>query len=377
MLGKSKRILIFSTAYKPLIGGSEIALEQIVRHLPNVFFDIITIRFNSSLEKKECAGNYCVYRLGFGGNIGKFFFPLLGFFKGLHLYARNNYSLIQAYQASQGAGAAWLLKIFKPQLKFILTLQEGKELAKQNFLIKYFRRLIIRKADFITVISRYLQEYSQSINPRVTPVIIPNGVAVEKFKNARPDENLYGTLGIKKEDRVIISVSRLVNKNGLADLISSVAAVKRQIPQIKLVLIGRGPLLGKLRKQAESSMPGETVIFLGEIRHEKLPEFLKIADVFVRPSLSEGLGNSFLEAMAAGVPVIGTAVGGIPDFLIDGKTGLICEPRNPADLAEKIIRILSDHGLREQIKSQALKLVEEKYNWATIARQFEALYAAN
>ena len=101
---------------------------------------------------------------------------------------------------------------------------------------------------------------------------------------------------------------------------------------------------------------------------------MALADVFVRPSLSEGLGNVFLEAMAAGLPIIGTPVGGILDFLKDGETGLFCRIKNPKSIAEKIKEILSDDRLREKLIQNGQKLAEEKYSWDIIARQMEKIF---
>ncbi len=108
--------------------------------------------------------------------------------------------------------------------------------------------------------------------------------------------------------------------------------------------------------------------------NELLPTHLSMADIFVRPSLSEGLGTAFLEAMAAGLPIIGTPVGGIPDFLKDGETGLFCKVANPKDLAEKIVRILKDEQLREKITENARALLAEKYDWDIIANKFAQIY---
>lgn len=374
MTQKSNRILIFTTAYWPLVGGSEIAIEQIIRRLPNVFFDVITPRLNLGLKKYESAENYRIHRLGFSGRIGKILFPIFGFIKANQLLAKNDYRMIHAYQASHAAGAAWLLKKNKPKLTFILTLQEGKDLAKQSFFVKFFRKLIIRRADIITTISNYLKKYAQLFNPKGKILIIPNGVEVKKFKNAKVDENLYNILEIKKEDRVIIHTGRLVKKNGLIDLIEAIPIIKKELSQIKLLIIGQGTLLNKLKIKVSNLGLDDSILFLGEINYRELPRYLKIADVFVRPSLSEGLGNSFLEAMAAGVPIVGTPVGGIIDFLTDGQTGLFCQPKNPPSIAEAVLKILTDQQLKEKIRIEAQALVEEKYNWDAIARQFENLY---
>ena len=119
---------------------------------------------------------------------------------------------------------------------------------------------------------------------------------------------------------------------------------------------------------------GNRVLFLGHINHSDLPKYYSMADVFVRPSLSEGLGNVFLEAMAMGLPVIGTPVGGIPDFLEDRKTGLFCEASNPQDIAKKIKEILEDKELRKTLVENGLRLVQEKYDWDEIAQQMKEVY---
>ena len=118
-----------------------------------------------------------------------------------------------------------------------------------------------------------------------------------------------------------------------------------------------------------------------------MPKYLKVSDIFIRPSRSEGLGNSFLEAMAAGIPVIATPVGGIPDFLLDPAknpdhepTGYFCEVDNPQSIATQVNKILSDEALRTRIIRNAKKLVTEKYDWSLIAHDmkekvFDKLFA--
>ena len=110
---------------------------------------------------------------------------------------------------------------------------------------------------------------------------------------------------------------------------------------------------------------------MGHIEPEKVYDYLAVADIFVRPSRSEGLGSSFLEAMGAGLPIIATPVGGIPDFLKDGETGLFCEVDDPQDLAEKIKLLMADETLAKRIAENGRQLVLEKYNWDNIAKQIQ------
>jgi len=119
---------------------------------------------------------------------------------------------------------------------------------------------------------------------------------------------------------------------------------------------------------------GKRAFLLGSIPPDDAPKYLAASDIFIRPSLSEGLGSAFLEAMAAGVPIIGTRVGGIPDFLVDGETGLFCEAQNPQSIAEKIKLLLADETLRQKLITNGKKLVAEKYNWNIIVKQMEEIF---
>jgi glycosyltransferase involved in cell wall biosynthesis len=130
----------------------------------------------------------------------------------------------------------------------------------------------------------------------------------------------------------------------------------------------------KLKLQAKDLKLADRVLFLGNMLNSDVPKYLAISDVFVRPSLSEGLGNVFLEAMAAGLPVIGTKVGGILDFLKDSEMGLFCEVKNPQSIAEKIELILNDNNLRQKLIDNGRRLVEEKYNWPKIAQQMKIIF---
>ena len=121
----------------------------------------------------------------------------------------------------------------------------------------------------------------------------------------------------------------------------------------------------------------ERVLFTGHLSHDELPLYLHLSDIFVRPSRSEGMGNVFIEAMAAGLPVIGTPVGGITDFLFDpdrtklGKvtpTGLFCDVDDPASIARAAIRLVEDEALRERIVESGSAMVREKYDWDALAR---------
>lgn len=380
---KSK-ILILSSAYLPHIGGSELAIKNITDRLPDFEFDLITARLDKSTSKYEKLGNVSVFRVGGALSLArlflpKAFLPLMTFLKAKELLKKNKYIAIHAFQASGAAGAGWLLKCFYPDLYFLVTLQEGKNLKKQGWLVNLFRGLIIKKADQATAISRYLKDYILNIRKELKVELIPNGVDIADFsKKFSYGEltDLDNKLGIKPDDKVIISISRLVPKNGLDLLIRAIASLSKDTQSsYKLVLVGDGGQKEELIKLTDELGIKDRVIFGGSVNYRDLPLYLKISDVFVRPSRSEGLGNAFLEAMAAGVPIVGTKVGGIPDFLEDRKTGLF-STFEPEDIAFKIRIILENDKLKEEMINSGLSLVAEKYDWDKIAKSFGELYSS-
>lgn len=378
---KSKKILIFTTAYKPFLGGSELAIQEVVKRLPDWFFNILTPKLRRDLPDLEEYGNYRIHRIGWGHEkIDKLLFPIRGFEYASKLISENKYHLIHAFQASHAAGAAWRLKSNRRCPPFVITLQEGKNLENQNTLVKLARKIILSRADRVTAISEYLKKYAKQINKNIPTSVIPNGVDIENFSR----EFSYGELSelkdkfeIKPGEKVVVSVSRLVRKNGIADLIRALKILTNELAGLqpcRLVIIGSGPEKNNLEGLAVELGVRNKVVFCGDVNHDQLPKFLKISDIFVRPSLSEGLGSAFLEAMAAGVPIIGTKIGGIPDFLIDQKTGLFCLPNNPESVVEKIKLLLNNPDLRQKIVANALELVKEKYDWQKIAAEYERLY---
>ncbi len=372
---QAKKVLIFSTAYLPLVGGAEVAVKEITQRLPDWQFDLITARIKSGLNRFERIGNVNVYRVGLGlGILDKFYLPIAGYSKARQLDKKNNYWVIWSIMASQAGVAAALFKIFHPRKKLVLTLQEGDEeehLKRYVFGLDFLYKLLIkpwhllpfRNADAVTAISSDLKKRALKNGVKVPIKIIPNAVNLEIF---RPKEK--ATTSNKK---IILTVSRLVKKNGIDDLIKAGQYLDFDF---KILVAGTGPDQAKLKELVKELNLENKVEFLGQIEHRDLIDYYYLADVFVRPSLSEGLGNVFLEAMAAGLPIIGTPVGGIPDFLIDRETGLFCQVKNPGSIAQKIKEILSNESLREKLIKNGLALVREKYNWDNIALKMENVF---
>ena len=370
------RILIFSIAYEPLVGGAELAVRYITDRLPENTFDLITCRFGRQHRPQEKIGNVMVYRVGFGSRLGRYLYPALAARLALKLHRQRPYQLVWSIMAAYAGAAALLFLRRAPQTKFLLTLQEGDSPEHIRRRVTGFRKQwqqLFKRADHIQAISQFLARWASEEGATCPIEIVPNGVDLRKYnaKNAKLNAN-----DANPSHFIIITTSRLVPKNGVDILIKAAAELKKLLPatSYQLLILGVGPEEEKLKKLVKAlGLEGE-VQFLGLVSADELPQFLARADIFVRPSRSEGLGTAFLEAMALGLPVVGTPVGGIVDFLKDGETGLFCQPEDPRALAEKIKFLMHKPDLRKSLGENGQRLVREKYDWDKIAAQMQEIF---
>jgi glycosyltransferase involved in cell wall biosynthesis len=163
---------------------------------------------------------------------------------------------------------------------------------------------------------------------------------------------------------ILLSTGRLIFNKGQGHLLEAMAALRRRGLAFRLVLVGEGPLEGRLRRQAERLGLGDTVQFAGY--RQDMPALLRAADVFVRPSLSEGMSLAVLEAMAAGLPVVATDVSGTRELLQNGAGGLIVPPGSPPALADALARLAADAGLRRRL-GEAARARALAYDWEHVA----------
>lgn len=366
-----KRILIFSLAYHPMVGGAEIAVKEITSRISDtrlndtvgqVEFDIVTMRFEKSHPEKEKIGNVSVYRIGGGfGYLSKILFiPQASLFA-----LRRNYDLYWSIMTYMLFPVV-LLRLFGKKTPYVLTLQDGDPFTHvfSRLRIFVFKPLLsygFRYASKIQTISTFLAEWARRMGYEREVEVIPNGVDLEKFKSVK-------SLAFDKDKITLITTSRLVEKNAVGDIIG---ALKFLPENVKLKILGSGPLEKVLKSKVESLKLENRVDFLGNIPNDQLPEYLHSADIFIRPSLSEGQGVAFIEAMAGGIPVIATPVGGIPDFLKHEETGLFCEVKNPESIAKQVRRLIEDEKLRKKIVENAKKMVKEKYDWDLITNEMK------
>lgn len=359
------RILIFSLSYIPLVGGAEVAVKEITDRIQDIEFDMVTLRFDKSHPKFEKVGNINVYRIGGGfGYLSKILFvPQAAMFA-----MRRHYDALWSLMTYMLLPVV-IARILGNRTPYILTLQDGDPWTHvfNRFRIFPFLPLLFygfKRAAKVQAISNFLASWALKMGHKEKVEVIPNGVDVSSFKKSGDD------LDKSSDEFVLITTSRLVEKNGIGDIIEALQFLPENV---KLKILGTGPLEKKLKEKSRKLNVSERIEFLGYVQQQDIPAHLWGADAFVRPSLSEGMGNSFIEAMAAGLPIIGTPVGGIPDFLKDGETGLFCEPSDPKSIARQIERLMKDGELRNKLIENGRKLAGERYDWSLIVNEMKTL----
>jgi glycosyltransferase involved in cell wall biosynthesis len=370
-LDTKPNILIFSLAYPPFIGGAELAVKEITDRLPEISFTMITANLDGRQPQRQQIGNVSVHRIG-RGKMSKLLFPVIASRYAVELAARQKFTAVWGIMANQAGLAALFFKKKFPAVPYVLTLQEGDSLRQiwvKTWWLRPLYKSIYRRADRIQAISRYLGERARKLGFVGQLEIIPNGVDLRRFTPADTTQRqaIRAKLGIAPEQRIVISASRLVWKNGLDTLIRSMRDL-----DANLLLLGTGELEAKLRSLALEVGLNGRITFVGHVAHDQLPDYLRAADVFVRPSRSEGFGSAFLESMAVGTPVVATRIGGIPDFLLDGQNGLFCEVNNPRDLSQKLEQIFSDSELQTRLAQGGIATAKE-YDWIGISAKMNSL----
>lgn len=384
------RILIFSLAYLPFMGGAEYEIREVTDRLGDRFdFDMVTYRFDSSWPKEEKISNINIFRVGrgkrseeyYGRPLAKILFVFQAVWKATRLHREYHYCLTWAMMAAYAGAAGLFFKWLRPKIPFLLTLEEGDSeehiLSRVGLFYPLWSR-IFKKADYVQAESNFLAGFGRRHGAKAPVEVIPNGVDVRRFTQEFPAEEsakLRQQLNVSPEDKIVITTSRLVPKNAIDILVKSISEARLKFPNVKCLILGIGKDETMLKDLRKSLGLEKEVVFVGEVPHREVPRYLKIADIFVRASRSEGMGNSFIEAMASGLPIIGTEVGGIPDFLRDRETGLFVKVDDHQDLAEKILLLLRDENLRQKLILQGRDLAANHYSWDKIARRLGEIFA--
>lgn len=229
----------------------------------------------------------------------------------------------------------------------------------------------IEKSDAVTAVSNALVEQTiEVINPDKTIETVYNFID-ERVYQKTDSHHLRQEYGILDHEKVVIHVSNFRGVKRVQDVVASFAKIQEAVPS-KLLLVGDGPEMTPVCKLVSKLGLDDHVLFLG--KQDKLEELYSLSDLLLLLSEKESFGLVLLEAMACGVPCIGTNIGGIPEVIIDGETGYICEFGNVDEVAEKSIQLLTDSVRHKAFSKAAMSLVESSFRSETITEEYLAIY---
>jgi glycosyltransferase involved in cell wall biosynthesis len=232
-----------------------------------------------------------------------------------------------------------------------------------------------KNATLIVTISRYsLEKIQQHYGIDANKVrIIPNGVDVEKFKPTENVDAVRQQFGLGNEPCVLF-VGSLIPRKGLPFLVEAAKKIVKEQAQTKFLIVGEGPIKNQLATWLEAANLSGNFMFLGNLKEDTLLATYSCADVFVLPSIQEGQGIVLLEAQAAAKPVVAFDVGGVNEAVRNGETGLLVERGRNGELADALLRLLSDRALRQKMGANGRKFVAENFTWDICAQKMLKIY---
>ncbi|WP_077213779.1 N-acetyl-alpha-D-glucosaminyl L-malate synthase BshA [Bacillus dakarensis] len=285
----------------------------------------------------------------------------------------ENLDLLHVHYAIPHAVCAILAKQMSGKDIKIVTTLHGTDITVLGYDLSLTDaiRFGIEKSDVVTAVSNSLiQQTYDLIRPKKKIIPVYNFID-ERVYQVRNSAYLKEELGIRIDEKVIIHVSNFRPVKRVQDVVRAFAEISKEI-DAKLLLIGDGPEMRGVTRLVRELEITNKVLFLG--KQENVEELYSISDLMLLLSEKESFGLVALEAMACGVPCIGTNIGGIPEVIVDGETGYLCELGDIQEIAAKAVALLSDAKLHQYFSRRSLNLVQEKFKAEIIVEQYENLY---
>ncbi|HET9867725.1 MAG TPA: glycosyltransferase [Nitrospira sp.] len=353
------------------VGGTETHILELASRLDRTKYDVMVCALKSGGCVADDLRARGVRVVSLGG-VGTFDIRVL--FRLWKVLQAERPDVIQSFLFWANLSARVLGRLFKA-VRVVCSYHD--EIVSEGRLMKAIDRLTFQWSHAVVCCSEAVrQSVSTRIGGRVADqVIIPFGVDPLRF--ATTELATRRELGLREGGQLIGTVCRLVEpKKGLSVLLDAMTVLRQRKGGLpcQLLIVGDGPSRRLLAAMSEQLGLSRCVVFAG-VRRD-IQRILPLLDVFVLPSLYEGFGIAILEAMAVGKPVVATSVGGIPEFVVPGETGLLVEPGNAAALAEAIACVLHDPDRAKRMGLSGRSRAQAGFHISTVVRKHEQVYEA-
>ena len=359
------------------VGGMErhgliLSQEQVkLGHEVNVFIGYGGDNQRSDLENSLMSDLMPLQFLPLYSKMRRIWFNFWAYIKVKKIHQKNPFDIIHLHgDFIEGFFGGRLSK--KLGIPAVITIHAGlnKRLLKPKN-AAYFKNI----AKIICVSNEIAGDLEKIRVPKEKITVISSGIYLVEFESQNIDENKIAALRNQYPKPIIISIGVLRPAKGFKYLIEAFTNIKKKFGEATLFIIGDGPDRMELEKQAENIT---NIYFLGRQNHGKIIEYLKAADIFVLPSINlpqdrEGTPTSIMEAMAAGLPVIATKVGGIPYLIKYSVNGLLVNPGNSYELAEAIKKLIDNPEFAKKIAAKNAEDIKQK-DWQVITKKIDEIY---
>jgi len=373
------RIVLITSSFYPNSGGLETAVLSLASEFQSRGHEvtIVAARWPKKLPARESLQGLPVLRLPFRLPRMSRPWSLLTFFIRFTqcMYALlagdaiRNADIVNLHYPTENA--LYARRIARRLGVPMVTSLHGNDLMQFATESRINRRTVSRvlqQSAAVTANSKAFLDHAEAVFGREIAgkgVVVMNGTAIRTLPpNAKPTN----------EQPYILAVGRLVKKKGFDVLLRAYALMRSQNTHWRLVVVGDGPERRKLEDLAHRLGIYQDLCFAGCVSHDDIWRYYRDADLFVLPSRVEPFGIVVLEAMAAGLAVLATNVGGVPEVVVDGETGILVNPESPEDLSEAAIELLGNRLMCEQMGKRGRNRVEREFTWQKSAGQLLSVY---
>ncbi len=292
--------------------------------------------------------------------------PMMAIFVLRTLIAVRHFDVIYANWIGAGMVGAIVSRISGKPMVVSFRGDDGY-LARDNWLWRVLTKWVLRQSSFVTTVSSELLKIMKDLGADPARLKLPRfGVDTGIFCPAPRNEDPRGRARV-------IFVGSLIPKKGVQDLIKAMG--DPEFSNTSLTIVGDGYYADNLKDLAREKLDSRRIIWKGITPPREVARLMRQSDILVLPSYTEGSPNVVKEAMASGLPVIGTRVGGVPDLVSDGETGLLYEPGDIEALRDCLLKLLKDEDLRVEMgRLSKKKLEQDGLNWDTTAEDFESIF---
>ena len=387
-----KKILMFNHEFPPIGGGGGWVSYFLGKHFAAAGHDVhlITSQFRDCPKDEKVEGFHVhrVRALRKNPDVcavhEMLTYAISSSLYGLRFAKQFQPDIVQVFFGIPAGGGAYLLQK-RRNVPYVVFLG-GRDVPSRNPDPPYYRwlylllkpaiRAIWRNASVVVACSEGLRELAQETDTDVKMDVIPDGLDLARFKPRSPPVTAEREQRNACPKKVrILTIGRLIPRKGFQFLIRALPQIiEKAAHNFEIEIVGDGPYHGELLKLAESLAVASHIHFAGSVPYSELPQKYQDADIFILPSLAEGMPLVVLEAMGTGLPIVASRVQGIDELVVDGVNGALFDPGDVDGLASSLIKLINAGEGRVEMGKASIERVEP-YDWKNIADAYLALYA--